>query len=634
MRLPGAARIAGRAVGSGVSLFVGNLAYEVGCAIRRNSARNSAQFGAQFGAILRNSAQFSDAAHPPSQVTWQALKDHFKTAGDVLKADVMMDDATGRSKGCGIVKMASAQVTGDSTPTAPLPLPSPPADLPSTPTIPSHLHLTHPPLPPAGRRERRAQLNDSELFGRSIFVREDLRESRVRLAHEPPPRRPPRQIYVDGAGRQGRCRRRRRVQALRRQPLVRHDVAGPQGPDEDGGRAAARRRGDGRRRPVEGLRHGDVRVDARGGQGDPGAERVGVPRPNHRGAPGRDVRTARWLNEGEEDEDGGGRGGPGQQKSRTRDDDETATYVDGGAGDADWGRGEGDERVAEIEGRRRAAENGRRLLVRSGGGTLRCNKKTDARPRAVTQRRPSQNTPARRFFFEFSLAPRPRRRRRRRRRDRRRPASPRPAPRWTKSTRPRRARRGGRARARRRRAPMSCLALALPQAAATGTRHSGRRRRRSRASRLAAGRCSSAPPPFSSFFFDARVAVGASPRPAPRCSGGDVGGALVGGAGKPFCAAAGDQLFDTVARPSENNVALVVRRRRAALLPGHARAAPVLRDRPARRSNPRTRRGPRRRARGAPTTNTSQSSRACVAQCRGVTKPNEVREHVGLGRPR
>ena len=51
-------------------------------------------------------------------MTWQALKDHFKTAGDVLKADVMMDDATGRSKGCGIVKMASAQATGHSTPTA------------------------------------------------------------------------------------------------------------------------------------------------------------------------------------------------------------------------------------------------------------------------------------------------------------------------------------------------------------------------------------------------------------------------------------------------------------------------------------------------------------------------------------
>ena len=118
MRLPGAARIAGRAVGSGVSLFVGNLAYEV---------------WAQFGAILLNAAQLSHAAHPSSQVTWQALKDHFKTAGDVLKADVMMDDATGRSKGCGIVKMASAQ----------------------------------------DAENAKAQLNDSELFGRSIFVRED-----------------------------------------------------------------------------------------------------------------------------------------------------------------------------------------------------------------------------------------------------------------------------------------------------------------------------------------------------------------------------------------------------------------------------------------------------------------------------
>ena len=75
----------------------------------------------------------SPTPRPPSQVTWQALKDHFKTAGDVLKADVMMDDATGRSKGCGIVKMASAQ----------------------------------------DAENAKAQLNDSELFGRSIFVRED-----------------------------------------------------------------------------------------------------------------------------------------------------------------------------------------------------------------------------------------------------------------------------------------------------------------------------------------------------------------------------------------------------------------------------------------------------------------------------
>ena len=79
-------------------------------------------------------------------MTWQALKDHFKTAGDVLKADVMMDDATGRSKGCGIVKMASAQ----------------------------------------DAENAKAQLNDSELFGRSIFVRED-REPGARL---PPPARP------------------------------------------------------------------------------------------------------------------------------------------------------------------------------------------------------------------------------------------------------------------------------------------------------------------------------------------------------------------------------------------------------------------------------------------------------------
>ena len=55
MRLPGAARIAGRAVGSGVSLFVGNLAYEVGCAIRRAIPRASRRNSAQCGAMRRNS---------------------------------------------------------------------------------------------------------------------------------------------------------------------------------------------------------------------------------------------------------------------------------------------------------------------------------------------------------------------------------------------------------------------------------------------------------------------------------------------------------------------------------------------------------------------------------------------------
>ena len=31
-------------------------------------------------------------------VTWQDLKDHFKTIGEVVHADVMMESATGRSK--------------------------------------------------------------------------------------------------------------------------------------------------------------------------------------------------------------------------------------------------------------------------------------------------------------------------------------------------------------------------------------------------------------------------------------------------------------------------------------------------------------------------------------------------------
>ena len=66
-------------------------------------------------------------------MTWQALKDHFKTAGDVLKADVMMDDATGRSKGCGIVVFADER----------------------------------------DAQRAIAELNETELKGRNIFVRED-----------------------------------------------------------------------------------------------------------------------------------------------------------------------------------------------------------------------------------------------------------------------------------------------------------------------------------------------------------------------------------------------------------------------------------------------------------------------------
>ena len=34
---------------------------------------------------------------------WQELKDHFKVAGNILRADIMMG-ADGRSRGCGLVR--------------------------------------------------------------------------------------------------------------------------------------------------------------------------------------------------------------------------------------------------------------------------------------------------------------------------------------------------------------------------------------------------------------------------------------------------------------------------------------------------------------------------------------------------
>ena len=40
--------------------------------------------------------------------SWQELKDHFRNAGEVSHADVMMEH-DGRSKGCGIVSFASAR---------------------------------------------------------------------------------------------------------------------------------------------------------------------------------------------------------------------------------------------------------------------------------------------------------------------------------------------------------------------------------------------------------------------------------------------------------------------------------------------------------------------------------------------
>ena len=41
------------------------------------------------------------------ETSWQDLKDHFRSAGEVLHADVMQS-ADGRSKGCGLVTFANA----------------------------------------------------------------------------------------------------------------------------------------------------------------------------------------------------------------------------------------------------------------------------------------------------------------------------------------------------------------------------------------------------------------------------------------------------------------------------------------------------------------------------------------------
>jgi RNA recognition motif-containing protein len=74
------------------------------------------------------------------EVSWQDLKDHMKTAGKVIHADVF-SEPNGRSKGCGVVEFAT------------------PRD--------AHIAI--------------AELNDTELRGRKIFIRED-RESDKPLA--------------------------------------------------------------------------------------------------------------------------------------------------------------------------------------------------------------------------------------------------------------------------------------------------------------------------------------------------------------------------------------------------------------------------------------------------------------------
>ena len=66
------------------------------------------------------------------KVAWQDLKDHFKLAGNVIRADVMTEP-NGRSKGCGIVEFSTIDEA----------------------------------------RFAMDRLNNTELRGRLIFIRED-----------------------------------------------------------------------------------------------------------------------------------------------------------------------------------------------------------------------------------------------------------------------------------------------------------------------------------------------------------------------------------------------------------------------------------------------------------------------------
>ena len=66
------------------------------------------------------------------ETTWQELKDHMREAGDVVHVDILCE-ADGRSKGCGLVAYRTAEDALNAV----------------------------------------QELNDSELMGRQIFVRED-----------------------------------------------------------------------------------------------------------------------------------------------------------------------------------------------------------------------------------------------------------------------------------------------------------------------------------------------------------------------------------------------------------------------------------------------------------------------------
>lgn len=104
LEVPTSGLVAGAPAGDGLRLYVGNLSYEV---------------------------------------QWQDLKDHFKQAGNIVRAEVPLGE-DGRSRGYGLVEFA---------------------------------------LPEEAQRAI-ATLSDTELKGRSIFVRED-REAPAPAVTEP-----------------------------------------------------------------------------------------------------------------------------------------------------------------------------------------------------------------------------------------------------------------------------------------------------------------------------------------------------------------------------------------------------------------------------------------------------------------
>ena len=67
--------------------------------------REAASGGGGGGSAVGNTVYVGNLSW---DVSWQDLKDHFKSAGHVVHADVMMEAGTGRSKGCGLVQFSSA----------------------------------------------------------------------------------------------------------------------------------------------------------------------------------------------------------------------------------------------------------------------------------------------------------------------------------------------------------------------------------------------------------------------------------------------------------------------------------------------------------------------------------------------